>query len=125
MGTAFTVTIDAHRRFGITTGESAAERSLTIRQAVKEDCQAEDLVRPGHVFPRRAKPGGVLVRAGHTEATVDLARLAGMIDAGVICPILNESDGTMARLSNLTELAKQHNLKMATFELPTRFKMRL
>ncbi len=114
MGTAFTITIDAHPRFGLTTGESAAERALTIRQAVKEDCTAEDLVRPGHVFPVRAKPGGVLNRAGHTEATVDLARLAGLKDAGVICPILNESDGTMARMSELTELAAEHGLKIAT-----------
>ena len=114
MGTAFTVSIDAHPRFGITTGESAGERALTIRQAIKEDCQADDLVRPGHVSPVRAAPGGVLVRAGHTEATVDLARLAGMTDAGVICPILNESDGTMARLPQLEQLAAEHGLKIAT-----------
>ena len=114
MGTAFTVSIDAHPRFGITTGESAGERALTIRQTIKEDCQAEDLVRPGHVSPVRAAPGGVLVRAGHTEATVDLARLAGLTDAGVICPILNESDGTMARLPQLEQLASEHGLKMAT-----------
>jgi len=114
LGTAFTVTIDAQPRFGITTGESAVERALTIRQAVKEDCRPEDLVRPGHIFPVRAKSGGVLVRAGHTEASVDLARLAGLADAGVICPILNESDGTMARLGQLTALAEQHGLKIAT-----------
>ena len=114
MGTAFTITIDAHPRFGLTTGESAVERALTVRQAVKDDCTAEDLVRPGHIFPVRAKPGGVLNRAGHTEASVDLARLAGLKDAGVICPILNESDGTMARLGELTKLAAEHGLKMAT-----------
>ena len=114
MGTAFTVSIDAHPRFGITTGESAGERALTIRQAIKEDCQAEDFVRPGHVSPVRASPGGVLVRAGHTEATVDLARLAGLTDAGVICPILNESDGSMARLPQLERLAEEHSLKIAT-----------
>lgn len=114
MGTAFTVTIDAHPRFGITTGESAVERSMTIRQAVKDDCRPGDLVRPGHIFPVRAVPGGVLVRAGHTEASVDLARLAGLTDAGVICPILNEADGTMARMAQLTDLAQKHNLKMAT-----------
>jgi len=114
MGTAFTVSIDAHPRFGITTGESAGERALTIRQVIKDDCQAEDLVRPGHVSPVRASPGGVLVRAGHTEATVDLARLAGLTDAGVICPILNESDGSMARLGQLEKLADEHNLKIAT-----------
>ena len=113
MGTAFTVTIDAHPRFGLKTGESAAERALTIRQAVKEDCRAEDLVRPGHICPVRARRGGVLVRAGHTEATVDLARLAGLTDAGVLCPILNESDGTMAGLSQLKQLAGKHGLKMA------------
>ncbi len=114
MGTAFTVTIDAHRRFGMTTGESAVDRATTIRQAVKDDCKAQDLMRPGHVFPIRARQGGVLNRAGHTEATVDLARLAGLADAGVICPILNEADGTMARLDQLIVLAKEHNLKIAT-----------
>ena len=114
MGTAFTVSIDAHPRLGITTGESAAERAVTIQQVVKDDCRAEDLVRPGHVSPVRASRGGVLVRAGHTEASVDLARLAGLTDAGVICPILNESDGTMARLPQLEILAQKHNLKMAT-----------
>ncbi|MEE8306410.1 MAG: bifunctional 3,4-dihydroxy-2-butanone-4-phosphate synthase/GTP cyclohydrolase II [Gammaproteobacteria bacterium] len=114
MGTAFTISIDAHPRLGLTTGESAIDRALTIRQAVKKDCRPEDLVRPGHVFPVRAKPGGVLVRAGHTEATVDLARLAGLTDAGVICPILNESDGTMARLNELNKLANEHGLKIAT-----------
>ena len=114
MGTAFTITIDAHRRFGLTTGESAVDRSKTIRQAVKGDCNPEDLLRPGHVFPVRARQGGVLNRAGHTEATVDLARLAGLEDAGVICPILNESDGTMARLDELTKLADEHKLKIAT-----------
>ncbi len=116
MGTAFTITIDAHRRFGLTTGESAVDRSMTIRQAVKDDCKAEDLLRPGHVFPVRAKSGGVLNRAGHTEATVDLSRLAGLADAGVICPILNESDGTMARMDALTKLADEHGLKIATIE---------
>ena len=114
MGTAFTVSVDAHPRFGITTGESAGERALTISQVVKEDCQAEDLVRPGHVSPVRASPGGVLVRAGHTEASVDMARLAGLSDVGVICPILNESDGSMARLGQLEKLANQHNFKIAT-----------
>ncbi|MCK4850426.1 MAG: 3,4-dihydroxy-2-butanone-4-phosphate synthase, partial [Phycisphaerae bacterium] len=114
MGTAFTITIDAHPRFGLTTGESAGDRALTIHQTVKDDCRAEDLVRPGHVFPVRAKPGGVLNRAGHTEASVDLARLTGLRDAGVICPILNESDGTMARLNELTKLAAEHGLKVAT-----------
>lgn len=114
MGTAFTVTVDAHRRFGVTTGESAVDRATTIRQAVKDDCKAEDLMRPGHVCPIRARQGGVLNRAGHTEATVDLARLAGLADAGVICPILNESDGTMARMDQLMVLAKEHSLKIAT-----------
>ncbi len=114
MGTAFTVSIDAHLRFGITTGESAVERSVTIRQVVKDDCCSEDLVRPGHVFPVRAAKGGVLVRAGHTEASVDLARLAGLTDAGVICPILNDQDGTMARMEQLTVLAEKHGMKMAT-----------
>ena len=114
LGTAFTVSIDAHPRFGITTGESAVERAITVSQTIKDDCTAEDLVRPGHVFPIRARDGGVLVRAGHTEASVDLARLAGLTDAGLICPILSESDGTMAKFEELEKLGQTHGLKMAT-----------
>jgi len=107
--TAFTVTIDAAH--GITTGISAADRAATIRQAIRDDCQPDDLARPGHVFPLRAREGGVLVRAGQTEGAVDLARLAGLKPAGVICEIMNP-DGTMARMPQLIEFCKNHQLKM-------------
>ena len=109
--TAFTVTIDA--RDGVTTGISAADRARTILQAVRDDCRPADLARPGHIFPLRAREGGVLVRAGQTEGAVDLARLAGLKPAGVICEIMND-DGTMARVSHLTEFCKKFDLKMAT-----------
>jgi len=111
LGTAFTVSIDARR--GITTGISAADRATTILQAVDPKTRPQDLARPGHVFPLRAKTGGVLVRAGQTEASVDLARLAGLYPAGVICEIMNE-DGTMARLPQLREFSVVHGLKMIT-----------
>ncbi len=110
-GTAFTVTIDAAR--GITTGISAPDRARTILTAVDDRCTAADLARPGHVHPIRAREGGVLVRAGHTEGSVDLARLAGLKPAGVICEIMND-DGTMARLPDLLEFARRHGLKVAT-----------
>src|SRR5262245_8917150 len=97
-GTAFTVTIDA--RFGISTGISAADRATTILAAIRPDCRPEDLVRPGHVMPLRAEPGGVLVRTGHTEGIVDLCRLAELDSAGVVCEILND-DGSMARMPDL------------------------
>jgi 3,4-dihydroxy 2-butanone 4-phosphate synthase / GTP cyclohydrolase II len=109
--TAFTVTIDA--RSGVTTGISAADRARTILQAVSDGCKPEDLVRPGHIFPLRAREGGVLVRAGQTEGSVDLARLAGLIPAGVICEIMNP-DGTMARVPQLKKFCKKHKLRMAT-----------
>jgi 3,4-dihydroxy 2-butanone 4-phosphate synthase/GTP cyclohydrolase II len=109
-GTAFTVTIDADTKFGVTTGISAYDRATTIRVAVDPMCKASDLRRPGHISPLVAKPGGVLQRAGHTEAAVDLARLAGFSPAGVICEIINQ-DGTMARVADLTLFARQHNLK--------------
>lgn len=109
--TAFTDTIEA--RQGVTTGISAPDRSRTIWVAIDPDSGPEDLVRPGHVFPLRARPGGVLERAGHTEASVDLARLAGLIPAGVICEITNE-DGTMARVPDLVPYAAKHGLKMIT-----------
>ncbi|HEX9892899.1 MAG TPA: 3,4-dihydroxy-2-butanone-4-phosphate synthase, partial [Gemmatimonadales bacterium] len=96
LGTAFTVSIDADKRFGVSTGISAADRARTIQIALNPETQKADLRRPGHVFPLRARPGGVLQRVGHTEASVDLARLAGLLPAGVICEILNR-DGTMAR----------------------------
>jgi 3,4-dihydroxy 2-butanone 4-phosphate synthase / GTP cyclohydrolase II len=110
-GTAFTVSIEAKK--GVTTGISAADRSHTIRTAVDDNCKADDLARPGHVFPLRAKPGGVLVRAGQTEGSVDLARLAGLKSSGVICEIMND-DGSMARMPQLKKFAKEHGLKICT-----------
>ncbi len=111
LGTAFTVSIDARK--GVTTGISAADRATTIQAAVDPQTRPQDLARPGHVFPLRAKKGGVLVRPGQTEASVDIARLAGLYPAGVICEIMNE-DGTMSRLAELTEFATRHHLKMIT-----------
>jgi 3,4-dihydroxy 2-butanone 4-phosphate synthase/GTP cyclohydrolase II len=113
MGTAFTISVDAHPKFGVTTGISAADRAKTIQVAVAPDAVPADLRRPGHIFPLRAKPGGVLERVGQTEASVDLARLAGLTSAGVICEILNP-DGTMARRNDLFRFAQQHNLKYIT-----------
>ena len=110
MQTAFTVTIDAKE---VTTGISAQERSFTIQKFVDSDAAPSDFVRPGHIFPLEAKPGGVLRRAGHTEATVDLARMAGLYPAGVLCEILNE-DGSMARVPELMKFAAQHQLKIIT-----------
>ncbi len=109
--TAFTVSIEA--RTGVTTGISAADRARTIQVAVQPDVKPDDIVSPGHVFPLRARPGGVLVRAGQTEGSVDLARLAGLRPAGVICEIMNE-DGTMARMPDLEKFAARHGLKIAT-----------
>ncbi|HEA47266.1 MAG TPA: bifunctional 3,4-dihydroxy-2-butanone-4-phosphate synthase/GTP cyclohydrolase II [bacterium] len=111
LGTAFTVSIDAKK--GTTTGISAHDRALTIRTVLKPETKGSDLARPGHVLPLRYREGGVLTRAGHTEAAVDLARLAGLYPAGVICEIL-ASDGTMARLPELRRLSKKHNLKIIT-----------
>lgn len=111
--TAFTVTVDADARFGVTTGISAYDRATTIRVAVDSTCRPADLRRPGHVSPLIAKPGGVLQRAGHTEAAVDLARMAGLTPAGVICEIMN-SDGTMARVPQLHEFARKHDIKFIT-----------
>jgi 3,4-dihydroxy 2-butanone 4-phosphate synthase/GTP cyclohydrolase II len=110
-GTAFTESIEA--REGVTTGISAADRAHTIQVAIRPNSSPNDLARPGHVFPLRARKGGVLVRAGQTEASVDLARIAGLIPAGVICEIMNE-DGTMARVPDLIEFCKTHSLKMVT-----------
>jgi 3,4-dihydroxy 2-butanone 4-phosphate synthase/GTP cyclohydrolase II len=110
-GTAFTVSIEAKK--GVTTGISAADRAHTILTAVADDCKADDLARPGHVFPLRARAGGVLVRAGQTEGSVDMARLAGLKPAGVICEIMND-DGTMARLPELRKFAREHSLKICT-----------
>jgi 3,4-dihydroxy 2-butanone 4-phosphate synthase/GTP cyclohydrolase II len=110
-GTAFTVSIEA--KIGVTTGISAADRAHTILTAAADDCKPEDLARPGHVFPLRAKPGGVLVRAGQTEGSVDMARLAGLKPAAVICEIMND-DGSMARLPQLKKFAREHGLKICT-----------
>jgi 3,4-dihydroxy 2-butanone 4-phosphate synthase/GTP cyclohydrolase II len=110
-GTGFTVSIEA--RTGVSTGISAADRARTIQVAVDPNTKPLDLVSPGHIFPLRARDGGVLVRAGQTEGSVDLSRLAGMIPAGVICEIMNE-DGTMARMGDLEKFAEIHNLKIAT-----------
>jgi len=106
-GTAFTVSVEARR--GVTTGISAFDRSTTIQTALKDDVCPDDLVRPGHVFPLRARPGGVLVRTGQTEGSVDLARLAGLKPAGVICEIMND-DGEMARMPELEVFARTHGL---------------
>lgn len=108
--TAFTITVDADKKFGVTTGISASDRATTIRVAVNPEAKPEDLRRPGHISPLVARDGGVLRRAGHTEAAVDLARMAGLTPAGVICEILNE-DGTMARVPHLKEFARRNNLK--------------
>jgi 3,4-dihydroxy 2-butanone 4-phosphate synthase/GTP cyclohydrolase II len=110
-GTAFTVSVEA--REGVTTGISAPDRSRTIQVAIDPKSKAEDLVQPGHVFPLRAREGGVLMRAGQTEAAVDLARLAGLIPAGVVCEIMNE-DGTMARVPDLIPYCERHGLKLVT-----------
>ncbi|HEY5295032.1 MAG TPA: bifunctional 3,4-dihydroxy-2-butanone-4-phosphate synthase/GTP cyclohydrolase II [Gaiellaceae bacterium] len=111
LGTAFTVSVEA--REGVTTGISAADRSRTIQVAIDPASTAHDLVQPGHVFPLRAKPGGVLERIGQTEAAVDLARLAGLNASGVVCEVMND-DGTMARVSDLIPYSERHGLKMIT-----------
>jgi 3,4-dihydroxy 2-butanone 4-phosphate synthase/GTP cyclohydrolase II len=111
LGTAFTVSVEA--REGVTTGISAADRSRTIQVAIHPESTAHDLVQPGHVFPLRAKPGGVLERIGQTEAAVDLARLAGLTPAGVVCEIIND-DGTMARVPDLVPYCERHGLRMVT-----------
>lgn len=111
-GTAFTVSVDAATS---TTGISAFERAATIQVLINKDSKAEDLRRPGHIFPLQAREGGVLVRAGHTEGSVDLARLAGLEPAGVLCEIMNE-DGTMARVNDLLKFKEKHNLKMVTIK---------
>ncbi|MDZ7779895.1 MAG: bifunctional 3,4-dihydroxy-2-butanone-4-phosphate synthase/GTP cyclohydrolase II [Gemmatimonadota bacterium] len=112
-GTAFTVSVDAHVKFGVTTGISAHDRAKTIEVLTDPESRPEDLRRPGHIFPLRAKSGGVLRRVGQTEASVDLAELAGFAPAGVICEILN-TDGTMARRPELHEFAAEHGLKFVT-----------
>jgi 3,4-dihydroxy 2-butanone 4-phosphate synthase/GTP cyclohydrolase II len=113
MGTAFTITVDARR--GVTTGTSAYDRAVTIKTLVDPATRPDGLTRPGHVLPLRAMPGGVLRRAGHTEAAVDLARLAGLPPVGVICEVMDE-DGGMARMPQLLALARAHNLKAITIK---------
>jgi 3,4-dihydroxy 2-butanone 4-phosphate synthase/GTP cyclohydrolase II len=120
LGTAFCESIDARR--GVTTGISAADRATTILTAIDPNSRSEDLARPGHVFPLRARLGGVLVRAGQTEASVDLARIAGLEPAAVICEVMND-DGTMARLPQLTEFCEQHGLKIVTVADVIRYRM--
>jgi len=119
--TAFCVSIDA--RDGTSTGISAADRARTVHVAIAPETRPRDLVRPGHVFPLRARSGGVLVRSGHTEAAVDLARIAGLESAGVICEIMNE-DGTMSRVPELTKFAKKHGLLMITIADLIQYRMR-
>ncbi|HEY2160004.1 MAG TPA: bifunctional 3,4-dihydroxy-2-butanone-4-phosphate synthase/GTP cyclohydrolase II [Solirubrobacteraceae bacterium] len=111
--TAFTVSIEAHSRHGVTTGISAADRARTIQVAIDPNSSPRDLVQPGHVFPLKAKDGGVLERVGQTEAAVDLSKLAGLIPAGVICEIMND-DGSMARVPDLVSYCERHGLKMVT-----------
>ncbi|RPH36735.1 3,4-dihydroxy-2-butanone-4-phosphate synthase, partial [bacterium] len=110
-GTAFTVSVDAAE--GISTGISAADRAHTVQVTIADDAKPKDLARPGHIFPLRARTGGVLVRAGQTEGAIDLARLAGLKPAGVICEIMNE-DGSMARVPELLEFCKQHGLRITS-----------
>jgi len=119
-GTAFTESIDAKE--GVTTGISAYDRAQTIQVAIDPRTRPNDLARPGHIFPLQARKGGVLVRAGQTEASVDLARLAGLVPAGVICEIMND-DGTMARVPELTEFCRQHDMKMLTVAELIRYRM--
>lgn len=120
-GTAFTVSIEA--RYGVSTGISAQDRATTVRAAVAKDATPDDLVRPGHVFPLRAQPGGVLVRTGQTEGSVDLARLAGLEPAAVICEIMKD-DGTMARMPDLEEFARIHNLSIVSIAELIDYRMR-
>jgi 3,4-dihydroxy 2-butanone 4-phosphate synthase/GTP cyclohydrolase II len=121
LGTAFTESIDARR--GTSTGISAADRATTILAAIDPATRPSDLARPGHIFPLRARRGGVLVRAGQTEASVDLARIAGLYPAGVICEIMSD-DGTMARLPQLADFCREHGLKLLTVAELIRYRMR-
>src|SRR6476660_5226336 len=119
-GTAFCEAVDA--RDGVTTGISAYDRARTIQVAIDPATRPADLARPGHIFPLQAKKGGVLVRAGQTEAAVDLSRLAGLVPAGIICEIMRD-DGTMARVPDLIEFCNEHNLKMVTVAEVIRYRM--
>ncbi|MBK8913718.1 MAG: bifunctional 3,4-dihydroxy-2-butanone-4-phosphate synthase/GTP cyclohydrolase II [Phycisphaerales bacterium] len=122
LGTAFTVTIDAANRLGTTTGVSASDRAITIRHSVAEEAQPEDFARPGHVNPLIARDGGVLVRTGQTEGSVDLCRLAGLMPGAALIEVLND-DGSMARVPELTEFCRTHQLKMATIADLVEFRM--
>jgi 3,4-dihydroxy 2-butanone 4-phosphate synthase/GTP cyclohydrolase II len=121
--TAFTVSVDASPKFGVTTGISAYDRAKTVQVLIDPKTTPEDLVKPGHIFPLEAVPGGVIRRAGHTEASVDLCKLAGLNPAAVICEIMNE-DGTMARLPQLMEFAKKHHLNIYTIEDLIRYRLK-
>ena len=120
-GTAFTVSIEAAK--GVTTGVSAHDRALTVRTAARADAQPEDLHRPGHIFPLRARAGGVLERRGHTEATVDIMRLAGFQPCGVLCELTNP-DGTMARLMEIAAFGKKHGMPVMTVDDLVNYRMR-
>ncbi len=120
-GTAFTVSVDAKE--GTTSGSSAFDRSATVKALIDPDIKPSDLARPGHIFPLQAKKGGVLRRVGHTEATMDIARLAGCYPSGVLCEIMDE-DGTMARLPRLKEIARKHNLKIITIKSLVEYRQR-
>lgn len=120
-GTAFTISIEARK--GVTTGISAADRAKTIKTAISQKSNPDDIARPGHIFPLKAQPGGVLQRAGQTEGSVDLARLAGCDSSGVICEIMND-DGTMARVPELAKFARKHNLKMITIKDLIQYRMK-
>ena len=120
-GTAFTVSIEAKK--GVTTGISAHDRAVTIKTAIDPKTRPDDLARPGHVFPLRSKPGGVLQRAGQTEGSVDLARMAGLYPAGVICEVMSD-DGTMARVPELSQFAKKHGIKLVTIKDLINYRMR-
>jgi 3,4-dihydroxy 2-butanone 4-phosphate synthase/GTP cyclohydrolase II len=119
--TAFTITVDY--RHGTSTGVSASDRSLTIKALAADESQPADFARPGHIFPLRARKGGVLIRAGHTEAAVDLCKLAGLKPAGVLCELMND-DGTMSRRAEIEVFAKQHNLKIGTIADLIRYRLR-
>lgn len=121
LGTAFTVSVEA--RTGVSTGISAADRARTVQVLIDPNSTASDLVTPGHMFPLRAKPGGVLVRAGQTEASVDLSKLSGLLPGAVICEIMR-SDGTMARLPDLTRFSKRHKIKMISVEEIIKYRLR-
>lgn len=120
-GTAFTVSVDAHPRFGVTTGISAYDRAMAVKALTDPECGPHDIIMPGHMFPLKAREGGVLVRAGHTEASVDMCKLAGLTPVGVLCEI-KKNDGSMARLPDLKRFAKRHNLKIISVSQLIRYR---